>query len=66
MEEYDELCEKCGKRNAIKTDGDSKLVCHHCAVGLPEPYHKPKTQHRNDKCACDSGKKFKHCCMRNP
>lgn len=58
------LCEVCNKRDAIKTDGESRMVCHHCAVGLPEPYRKPPTQRRNDKCACSSGKKFKHCCLR--
>ncbi len=58
------ICEQCGKREAIKTNGEAKWVCYHCAVGLPEPFRKGKTQGRNDKCACDSGKKFKHCCLR--
>ena len=57
-------CEQCLKRRAIKTDSEGKCLCHHCAAGLPEPYRNPPRQRRNDKCACKSGKKFKHCCLR--
>jgi uncharacterized protein YecA (UPF0149 family) len=65
VETYKEYCEECFKRKAIKTDGEGKLLCNHCAAGLPEPYRNPPTkQGRNDKCACKSGKKFKHCCLR--
>ncbi|MCU0782769.1 MAG: retroviral-like aspartic protease family protein [Verrucomicrobia bacterium] len=28
----------------------------------PQPIHSAPKQARNDKCACGSGKKFKHCC----
>lgn len=57
-------CEVCGKRKAIKTDGESRQVCHHCAAGLPEPFKNPPRQRRNEKCACNSNKKFKNCCLR--
>ncbi len=59
-----QMCEYCEKRSAIKTGGDGKWACHHCAAGLPDPYIKPPTQGRNEKCACKSGKKFKYCCLR--
>ena len=32
---------------------------------LTKPFRKPKRIGRNDPCPCGSGKKFKHCCMRN-
>ena len=28
----------------------------------PDPKHVPQKQGRNDRCACGSGKKYKHCC----
>ncbi len=60
-----DVCEVCNTRDAIKTNGESKLVCHHCAAGLPEPFRNPPRQRRNEKCACNSNKKFKNCCLRN-
>lgn len=57
-------CEVCNKRKAIKTDGESRNVCHHCAAGLPEPFRNSPRQRRNEKCACNSNKKFKNCCLR--
>lgn len=57
-------CDVCAKRQAIKTDGESRSVCHHCAAGLPEPFRNPPRQRRNEKCACNSNKKFKNCCLR--
>ncbi len=56
-------------------DKNKKIHCHHensnfvkldnqwyYVDGLYYPSTKPKTQHRNDVCACGSGKKYKKCC----
>ena len=59
-----DVCEVCNTREAIKTNGESKHVCGHCAAGLPEPFKNPPRQRRNEKCACNSSKKFKNCCLR--
>lgn len=57
-------CEECGQRPAIKTDGQGREVCRHCAAGLPDPFKRMGvTLGRNDNCTCGSGKKFKRCCL---
>lgn len=60
----DNACQVCGKREAIKTDSASRNVCHKCARGNVEPFRNPPRQRRNNKCNCNSGKKFKYCCLR--
>ncbi len=57
-------CEVCGKRPAMKTNGNCQHVCLHCANGLADPFRKvDPPRGRNDPCYCGSGKKFKRCCM---
>ena len=34
-------------------------------IDFTAPVHAPPRQGRNEKCACGSGKKFKHCCGKN-
>ena len=62
-----ELCEHgCGK-HAIKS-GSNGYECRNYAnygdcKGL-QPRTSDKTQSRNEICNCDSGKKFKNCCLK--
>lgn len=56
------LCEYCGERPAIKTDGQCKLVCRSCL--LPGTFRNIRVDcGRNELCLCGSGKKFKKCCL---
>ena len=43
----------------IGVRGSSKMI----ALGNIEEYRKYKDLGRNDKCACNSGRKFKKCCI---
>jgi ribosomal protein L37AE/L43A len=60
------VCEKCKKRPAIKTNSESQWECRRCADGVVDPIKRTETQHRNQKCQCGSGKKFKNCCLITP
>lgn len=56
-------CQACGKRKAIKTDGQSRWVCERCAAYRGEPFrHAAPPLGRNEPCPCGSGSKVKHCC----
>lgn len=62
-------CDFC-QEPAFKTNGKSELECYNRAnTGSCEgakPYvHQKQPQQRNDLCACGSGKKYKHCCLKN-
>jgi hypothetical protein len=59
-----ERCEYCGRRAALKTDGNSKMVCRACLNG-PPIQHKVHPVGRNELCPCGSGNKFKRCCGRH-
>lgn len=60
-------CEFC-EESAYKTDGNSRSICYNRAYsGRCEghiPYIAKKEQGRNDLCKCNSGKKFKKCCIK--
>jgi uncharacterized protein YecA (UPF0149 family) len=57
-------CEECLKYEAVKTDGEGRDVCGHCALGLPDPFVFPLPRvGRNENCPCGSGRKYKHCCQ---
>lgn len=56
-------CEKCSRRYAAKTDSKGRMLCLHCARGLPETIKGHAAPlGRNQTCHCGSGKKFKKCC----
>jgi len=68
------ICAHCNLSTDIcKYGGKSEPICYKCA-GLTKDYEvakgsgvkihreEPKTQ-RNEKCPCQSGKKFKQCCL---
>ena len=61
-------CEHCNIRPAIKTGGDSKYECENHAntgscEGLKPIKHETKPQQNNDLCNCNSGLKYKKCCI---
>lgn len=58
-------CERCGKRQAVKTDGESRWVCRACLGETHPPIRNagPRVG-RNEPCRCGRGKKFKNCCQR--
>jgi len=64
-----DTCKYCGGIG-YKTTGESVVICENMAyygncagVSRNKPIIKPKTQERNEKCACGSGKKYKSCCL---
>lgn len=59
------ICDYCLKRPAFKTLGDSSEACEKCAEGTVDPFRIEHRLGRNDRCHCGSGKKYKHCCLRN-
>lgn len=59
------VCEQCGKRWAIKTNGAGKWECRRCASGITDPIRRATPRvGRNEPCTCGSGEKFKRCCAK--
>lgn len=67
-----EECFYCGSNDIFKYGGKSEPICEGCAdngarYGIFGP-HKPYVREtpkigRNEKCPCESGKKYKNCCI---
>lgn len=64
MEIHPTLCYYCNERPGIKTDSKSRLICIKCALGNQRPYIQDQKIGRNFPCICNSGKKFKNCCLK--
>lgn len=65
MERIQNLAEKIGDPSQMSV-ADTATIMRELGVGLGDKKKKvikdgPKAK-RNDKCKCDSGKKYKHCC----
>ena len=58
------LCEICGKRQAVKSDSESQLVCEKCANPGITIRNIERRIGRNEACPCGSGAKYKKCCLR--
>jgi len=63
----DESCCICGAPAIKYLKKFKKWYCPICAPKaenkIPKPIIKPKEPLRNDKCPCNSGKKYKNCCL---
>ena len=58
-----DLCGKTHRADKMKTIGKS-LVCSKCAKDKKPVLKAKKQPPRNSLCPCNSGKKFKHCCLK--
>jgi len=58
------LCPQCDKRGAVRAAGNGKLYCELCYSLTPAYKRGDQKVGRNKPCPCDSGKKFKFCCLR--
>lgn len=56
-------CFYCDQRPGIKTDSRGLLICGKCLRPTITTMRDSRIG-RNDPCPCQSGKKFKKCCLR--
>lgn len=58
-----ERCALCHKPEVLKTDSKGFPLCARCASPVTLPRRVEQEPRRNEPCPCQSGKKFKKCCL---
>lgn len=58
-----ERCALCHKPEVFKTDGQGFPLCERCASPVTLPIRAEFKPKRNAPCSCQSGLKYKFCCL---
>lgn len=58
-----DMCNVCHVKPMFKTSGSGVPLCERCASPVTMPMQVESLPGRNEPCPCNSGKKFKQCCI---